>query len=365
MKKKDTILVVDDTQKNVEILVELLSDYDVVVARDGQTAINILLEDSSIDLILLDIMMPDMDGFEVCQKIKQNIQINKIPIIFLSAKSDDESLQKGFDIGAVDYIIKPFKPIELFSRVKLHIQLMQHEKESMELNKAKALNELIRNISHQWRQPLSVISTAASGCKIQKELNILSDQTLNNSFDAIIKNVEYLSATIENFQNLVANSEYKSLFNLKELIEENIHLFFYKNEKILVDIDIQNNIEIIGVKNQLLQVLLPILNNAKEILEFTKQKSPMIFVKAKKENNVAIINIYDNAGGVSNEIVDKIFDPYFTTKHESLGTGLGLYSVRNIIINTFYGDIKVSNIHYEYENSFYEGANFEIKIPIN
>ncbi|MEA3554312.1 MAG: response regulator [Campylobacterota bacterium] len=128
MDKKETILVVDDTQSNIDVLIELLDEYDIIVATDGATAIEILNEDKDIDLILLDIMMPHMDGFEVCEILKNNAETKDIPIIFLTAKTDDDSIQKGFEIGGVDYITKPFRPVELISRIKTHLKIVQHEK---------------------------------------------------------------------------------------------------------------------------------------------------------------------------------------------------------------------------------------------
>ncbi len=120
---KQTILVVDDTETNIDILVELLGDkYDVMVALDGHSAIEIGLEEQ-IDLILLDIMMPEMDGFETCEIFKSNQQTKDIPIIFITANSDEESIEKAYDIGGIDYVTKPFKPKELLARVKTQLEL--------------------------------------------------------------------------------------------------------------------------------------------------------------------------------------------------------------------------------------------------
>lgn len=117
------ILVVDDTKTNINILVELLAEqYDVVVALNGKSALDILKEER-VDLILLDIMMPDMDGFEVCRRIKQNSDIHDIPIIFITAKSDEESIEKGYEIGGADYITKPFKPRELLAKILREFKL--------------------------------------------------------------------------------------------------------------------------------------------------------------------------------------------------------------------------------------------------
>lgn len=119
---KQTILIVDDTETNIDILVDLLSAYDVAVATDGQSALEIASEDSP-DLILLDIMMPKMDGYEVCQKLKSKDTTKNIPIIFITAKTDEDSIEKAYEVGGIDYVAKPFKPRELLARVKTHLEL--------------------------------------------------------------------------------------------------------------------------------------------------------------------------------------------------------------------------------------------------
>ena len=109
MSNAQTILIVDDVKENVDILVELLNEHDLVTALDGQVALDIV-DEEDVDLILLDIMMPEIDGFEVCRRLKSNLKTAHIPIIFLSAKDKHEDIQEGFSLGAVDYITKPFNP---------------------------------------------------------------------------------------------------------------------------------------------------------------------------------------------------------------------------------------------------------------
>ena len=117
-----TILLVDDTESNIDILVELLSAYDLLVATDGQSAIEIAHEEK-IDLILLDIVMPEMDGFDVCRKLKSSDQTNTIPIIFITARTDEESIEKAYEVGGLDYVTKPFKQKELLARVSTQLKL--------------------------------------------------------------------------------------------------------------------------------------------------------------------------------------------------------------------------------------------------
>ena len=117
-----TILIVDDTIANLDILMELLDEYDVIDATNGKDALEIL-NTEHIDLILLDIMMPEMDGYEVCRRIKSQDETKHIPIIFITAKADEESISKAYDVGGSDYIRKPFFPKELYARIKKELRL--------------------------------------------------------------------------------------------------------------------------------------------------------------------------------------------------------------------------------------------------
>ena len=122
MPKKKTILIVDDTETNIDILLDLLNEYDVAVATDGESALEIAFEDSP-DLILLDIMMPEMDGYEVCRRLKSNEDTKSIPVVFITAKTDEDSIEEAYEVGGIDYVTKPFKPRELIARVKTHLKL--------------------------------------------------------------------------------------------------------------------------------------------------------------------------------------------------------------------------------------------------
>jgi putative two-component system response regulator len=116
-----TMLIVDDSETNIDILVDTLGEeYDVAVAMDGESALE-AVEENSPDLILLDIMMPDIDGFEVCKRLKSNPETDNIPVVFLSALTEAEDRQKGLDFGAVDFITKPFDSSEIQTKVKQHL----------------------------------------------------------------------------------------------------------------------------------------------------------------------------------------------------------------------------------------------------
>ena len=233
-------------------------------------------------------------------------------------------------------------------------------------SKMAAIGEMLANIAHQWRQPLSTISTASSGMKIQKEFGSLSDEDLISSLDIITSSSKYLSHTIDDFTEFFnPNNKEKIFINTDEVIDQSLKLVSaqFKNKEIIVIRDIDDiNLEIL--KNELIQVLMNILNNARDALK-NKEDEKFIFIKVKKEKYDLVIEIKDNAGGIPKDIIDRIFEPYFTTKHKSQGTGIGLYMVEEIIKKHMNGKIKVENEKFLYKEKEYTGAKFKIYIPIN
>ena len=163
-----TILVVDDTVANLDILNELLSQYDVIDAISAEDALEIL-ECEKVDLILLDIMMPGMDGFELCSRLKNNNTTKDIPVIFITAKTDEDSIEKAYSIGGTDYVTKPFRPKELLSRVKKELKLQDMVDELKLLASTDAMTKLYNrryftkisehtlDLSKREKQDLSII----------------------------------------------------------------------------------------------------------------------------------------------------------------------------------------------------------------
>jgi len=362
--KNETILIVDDTNSNIDILLELLKEYDLIVATEGEEALNIIETDDSIDLILLDIMMPKMDGFEVCEIIKKNIKFSSIPIIFLTAKYDEKSIEKAFEVGGIDYIMKPFKPIELLSRIKTHIKLIRQQNELALKDKYIALSDLIGNISHQWRQPLSVITTAISGMMMQKELGVLSDSDFEQYCQVSLDNCEYLSHTIEQFGVFLENKE-KKYHKLEYLINTNLSLLAWKNDEknARLIVDIAPEIECLFNDIDLLHIIQDLVNNAKNILKDKEEK--LIVIGAKIDDDFIKLSIVDNGGGIDPAIIDKVFEPYFTTEHRSLGKGMNLFKIYSLVGYSLSGKITVRNREFEYNNKRYKGACFEITFPCN
>ena len=230
--------------------------------------------------------------------------------------------------------------------------------------KMAAMGEMLGNIAHQWRQPLSVITTVATGMKLQKEFNSLDDETFDKSIDNITNSALYLSDTIEDFRNFFKTDKEETTFNIKDAFEKVFKLTDaqFKSHEIIFIKEI-NNFKLFGFENEFIQALINILNNAKDALENIGNPK-LIFISTYSENNKALIKISDNAGGIEEEIIDKVCEPYFTTKHQSKGTGIGLYMTEEIIVKHMKGSLIFKNIDIVYENKNYKGAEITIELPI-
>ena len=246
-------------------------------------------------------------------------------------------------------------------------QLKEQEQLLIDQSKLAAMGEMIANIAHQWRQPLSVISTGVTGMQLQKEYGILSDDDFNKTCKFIDKNVQYLSNTIDDFRNFIKGDKNKAVFELKNQIDSVLHLVegSTKTHNINIVLDLQKDIKINGYENELIQCFMNIYNNAKDALKQNNIEEKYIFIKAYIKDEYLEISIKDNAKGIPTDVLPKIFEQYFTTKHKSIGTGLGLSMTYNIIVERMDGTIHAINEEYVYKNKKYLGANFIIKLPLN
>ena len=231
-------------------------------------------------------------------------------------------------------------------------------------SKMAAMGEMLGNIAHQWRQPLSVITTAATGMKVQKEFGTLDDEAIIRSVDTITDSALYLSKTIDDFRNFFKRDKTETDFSTNEVIEKVIKLT--KSQFKIHEINIIKNIEefnLFGLENEFVQALINILNNAKDVL-IDKQTPRLIFITVSKVENKAVFKIADNGGGIDERIIDKVCEPYFTTKHQSQGTGIGLYMTEEIIVKHMHGKFTISNIETIYENVTYKGAQITIELDL-
>lgn len=231
-------------------------------------------------------------------------------------------------------------------------------------SKMAAMGEMISNIAHQWRQPLSNITTASTGMRIQKELGLLNDQQFYEGIDNISKSAQHLSHTIDDFRNFFHTSKEHIQFNLNRLIEKTINLleaqFKNKNIEIIKNIE---DVSITNLENELIQVMMNLFNNARdELVKKPQEFKRFIFIDVTSTEEKVTITFKDNAGGISQDILPRIFEPYFTTKHKAQGTGIGLYMSKEIIEKHMYGTIHVENESYTYEDETFYGAKFTIEL---
>ncbi|MCT7462857.1 PAS domain-containing sensor histidine kinase [Aliarcobacter cryaerophilus] len=246
--------------------------------------------------------------------------------------------------------------------------LKRKENLMAEQTKLAAMGEMLGNIAHQWRQPLNIISMSSSNLKLKNDIGELCSSTLSESLSLILRTTNHLSDTIDTFNDFLKTDKEKSFFNVNENIKNSISLVdsFFKNFNIDIILDLEEGIFINSLANEFSQAFINILNNAKDaiVLNLKDNEYGLIKIKTKKIDNFIEISILDNAKGIEKDILNKIFEPYFTTKHKYQGTGLGLYMTRKIINSSMGGEITVQNRKFVHNQKKYEGAEFKIKIPI-
>ena len=263
------------------------------------------------------------------------------------------------------YLLKKMNE-ELNEKIKIEMKKNEEKTRiSIQQSRMASMGEMLENIAHQWRQPLSTISVAASGIEIKKELNILNDEELSDSLKHIKNATQYLSNTIDDFRNFFVKDKIPSNINIRNTLNKTIDLISstLAKEEITLIRNIQN-INFTSYENELIQVLMNIFINAKDALANRKSEKLIIVVIKQIEDNL-VIKIKDNAGGVDSSIIDKIFEPYFTTKHQFNGTGIGLYMSKLIVEKHLIGEISVKNIDFIFNSKTYRGALFELVLPLN
>ncbi|WP_347841250.1 hybrid sensor histidine kinase/response regulator [uncultured Draconibacterium sp.] len=336
-----TILIVDDNPNNIKIVALILRSlkYKIVIATNGEQAID-LVEQTKPDLILLDVMMPKMDGFEACKIIKSKEENESTPIIFITALNDSESLVKGFQAGGVDYITKPFNKDELVSRVKTHLDLKQTrdslERTTQHLSELNALKDkMFSVIGHDLRSPLS---------SVKMTLEFLSKIT-NSPDDPIAENINIMLKTTDEVFGLLENllgwakSQSGNLNISKEEIQisdliNSVYLLNKGNlelKKISFKTDVEDSDTVFADLSTIKVVLRNLVSNA---IKFTPENGTITVSASKKEGKMQIC-VADTGIGISEEDLPKILNP--NTHHTTYGTnreagsGLGLNLCKDFV----------------------------------
>lgn len=332
---KKSIYIIDDVHENLQVLGNILKNdgYNISVARNGKQAlegINIKLP----DLILLDISMPEMDGYEVCKELKSQKETAEIPVIFLTARTHPVDIVKGFKVGGVDYITKPFNSEELLSRIKTHLELKKAREELLEINATK--DKFFRIIGHDLKSPLSVLINFTS--LLVEKMDTFSQEEMKK---ILVQLNEHSLATYKLLENLLSWSKSQSgnidfkpeKIKINKLINETIHFFKNeaKNKSIHLENEINGNCIAFADKNMINSVLRNLFSNA---IKFTF-KGGKVTTKCREINGVVEIAVIDTGMGISPDAFDKLFkiETHYSTQGTAneKGSGLGLILCKEFI----------------------------------
>ncbi|MEW6587304.1 MAG: response regulator [Nitrospirota bacterium] len=350
--KKNRILVVDDAPDTVELLRKRFraEGYETDEAYNGEEGLQKVSEFDP-DLVVLDVMMPKMDGYEVCRRLKSDEKTKYIPILMLTAKGEVEHKVRGLDIGADDYMAKPFDYKELSARIRSLLSLKAVHERKVETEKAGALEQMIDEVAHEIRNPLTAVGGFA-----RKVYNRLPEGDPNRKYmEMIIEDVVVLEGMIKQLIELKTMSiSNKESTNINSLLNECIELFAAEigQKGISVTAEFPGDVPPIWVDAKLLRrALCSIIKNAVEAME-TGTKELKVSV-SRNEGNVEI-RISDTGKGIEKEKVKTIFDPMVSSK--IYGPGLGLTFALKIV-QYHNGTISV-------ESEPGRGSTFTVKLPV-
>jgi PAS domain S-box-containing protein len=275
--------------------------------------------------------------------------------------------ENGIKTGYVAYRKNITEQKKLKELVDKQIEeLREKDNQLHEQEKINAMGNMINNIAHQWRQPLSIISSVASGLSLKLELGMFDSNEAIKDLDELNNSVQYLSNTINDFSTFFQKDSKKEEINIIEIFDEvtatmQINI---KNLNIQLINNFSNDIVMIKCfKGDLIQVLLNLFNNAQTALEKLDINERFLFTTIKEYNDYIEIIVSDNGGGIKEDIINNIFEPYFTTKHKAQGTGLGLFMSKEIITKLIKGNITVKNEKVLHNDKSYNGATFTVTIP--
>lgn len=394
---KASILVVDDTPTNLRLLTDLLgkNGYNVRPAPSGHTALRSVASVLP-DLILLDIMMPDLDGYEVCRRLKASELSCDVPVIFISAINETMDKVRAFNVGGIDYITKPFEPDEVLARVQTQLKMRMMQKQLIEktvqLNakveeltktrseliqseKMASLGRLVAGFAHELNTPIGVAITTASTLQENvKVINELFDQdtvdvdillaklkSINEGAELTLSNLERAADLVSSFKRTAVDQtlEETRLFQIKKVLTDTISTLKiqFKNTAIDLQISCPEELEIKSIPGILEQILTNLLLNSL-IHGFDKGKlAGQIHISVQKQDQQLQIDYTDTGRGIAPENLGKIFEPFFTTDRAHGGSGLGMYICYNIVTTQLHGTMTC-------RSALNEGVKITISFPL-
>lgn len=349
--QKETILIVDDNVDTVELLRKrLISEgYNTIEAYDGEEALKKVYETFP-DLIILDVMMPKMNGYEVCQRLKNDESTKFIPVIMLTAKADVESKVKGLDIGADDYVPKPFDYRELSARIRSLLTKKATSQKAIEEERTEAIRKLIDSLSHEIRNPIvtlvgfarKVYDNLPPGNPNKPYLTVVLQEA--ERLENLLKEIVKLKMIAIGFMEYVA--PVKIIEEVLEEFEQEV-----EDKSIEVETEFQSVSKLYIDKEHFKIVLRNIIRNAIDSMD--KSEKRLLKISVEQQENSLEIRISDTGEGIPKEFIKKIFEPFFTSK--IYGPGLGL-TVALTIVQYYRGFISV-------ESEVGKGTTISIRFP--
>lgn len=365
---------ISDLKEKEEKLLEQKEEFETIfnTTKDGLAVI-----DKNTNFLRVN------DAYSVITGLTKD-ELLKTSCLNLTIDEDKEKMKRRFKTifsqGHVDdfekiCIIKDKKVVVNMStslmpdkkHILVSIKDISKRKIFEEQAKLASMGEMIGNIAHQWRQPLSVITTIASNVKFREENNLKDDIQIIDGMKSIMTQANYLSKTIDDFRDFIKDNPEKSRISLINIIKRTLTIIdpSLKNNNIELITTLEDDMIIEGFENEMVQALINILNNSKDAIKENNNQAEdrIILVKTIKNNNSFDITIQDNGKGINLEVLPRIFEPYFTTKHKSMGTGIGLSMARKIITEHHNGQLNAKNEKFTYKNKVYFGACFIISFP--
>ena len=357
-KYENKILLVDDDSKNLQIAMSILKDYNVIYAQSGEKALE-LLEKNQFDLILLDVVMPIMNGYEVCSKIKKDEKTKKIPVIFLTVKDDEKDIVKGFELGAVDYMTKPFYSEVLLKRVEVHLKLASAMNEIEQMNsnlseivkeqlkelrqkdeviiqqaKISAIASVIDIMSIQWRKPLEKIKLYLQSL----DFKFLSLEEFKNddTFKKTLNQVNKLDETMLDFHKFFNNQKNKEEVNLKVVLDNAIFPLKDKINDLKVNINVKgdNLLSLNMVLDEIKHIFSKLINKSLENFKSNKSlEKKFINISFDDAQNSIFITYEDNAKIYDENQIENFFNVTNSIKQENFD--LGFYLVKIFVEKNF------------------------------
>ena len=219
-----------------------------------------------------------------------------------------------------------------------------------------AMSEMISHIAHQWRQPLNNIGLIVQGMQLAFKANVLTEKELDEDIAETMKELQQISETIDDFRNFFSYEKRAHSFNINEMLSRSLALIgpSLKKKGIRMEVEEEPDVTAVGCPNEYMQSFLNILLNARDALLENPVKKPQINIRVFKESGRSVVTVLDNGGGIREDIMPKMFDPYFTTKQQNSGAGIGLYMAKMIIEKKMHGALSARNVD--------EGAEFRIEV---